>query len=119
MFCNPVATRALLITGVLLALPAPSGAQGQDTPTTPIPEIMPPNGGLGRVDPAADPCVPGADDAVGDDQTLTEQLDACGSILQPPEGVDPSIQAPAPDPTPNTTPVIPPGALPPSDGEAD
>lgn len=45
-------------------------------------------------------------------ETLSEQLGATGGVIQPPPSGDPEIAVPAPDPTPNTTPVIPPGQLP-------
>lgn len=50
----------------------------------------------------------------GDDgsQTLTGQLSECGGVINPAPQVDPEIQAPAPDPNPGTTPVIPPDATP-------
>ncbi|WP_181708533.1 hypothetical protein [Chthonobacter rhizosphaerae] len=44
--------------------------------------------------------------------TLSEQLDATGGVIAPPPGIDPEITAPAPDPMPGTTPVIPPSAVP-------
>lgn len=46
----------------------------------------------------------------GADNSLTEKLDECGSVLSPPESRDHEIVIPAPDA--GRTPVIPPKALP-------
>jgi hypothetical protein len=43
---------------------------------------------------------------------LSEKLDRSKGVLRPPAGVDPEIQAPAPEPNPQTTPVIPPPGTP-------
>ena len=48
--------------------------------------------------------VPGVDP----DKTLSEQLDEDKGVIEPPPVGDAAINVPAPDPTPNTTPVIPP-----------
>lgn len=45
-------------------------------------------------------------------ENLSEQLGDTGGVIQPPPAGDPEIAVPAPDPSPNTTPVIPPGQLP-------
>ena len=44
--------------------------------------------------------------------TLSEKLDQSKGVLRPPTGIDPGIQAPAPEPNPQTTPVIPPPGTP-------
>lgn len=45
-------------------------------------------------------------------RSLSQQLDASGGVIKPPSGVDPEMTKPAPDPNPNSTPVIkPPGTL--------
>lgn len=64
--------------------------------------------------PEAEPCVDGRNaDGSQPCDTLSEKLDSTGGIIRPPTGIDPDITAPAPDPNPGTTPVIPPGAVPP------
>lgn len=64
--------------------------------------------------PEADPCVDGrTEDGGRPCETLSEKLDSTGGVIRPPTGIDPDITAPAPHPNPGTTPVIPPGAVPP------
>lgn len=67
--------------------------QGRDG--LPVPEAC-----VDGLQPDGDPC-----------ESLSEQLDRTDSVIRPPLGIDPDIQVEAPDPNPNTTPVIPPGAL--------
>lgn len=55
--------------------------------------------------------VPGVDP----DRTLSEQLDEDKGVIEPPPVGDAEIYVPAPDPDPNTTPVIPPPGTPGSD----
>jgi hypothetical protein len=52
--------------------------------------------------------VPGVDP----DQSLSEQLDENNGVIEPPSIGDAGIHAPAPDPDPGTTPVIPPPGTP-------
>jgi hypothetical protein len=43
-------------------------------------------------------------------RSLSQKLDASGGVIKPPSDVDPGITKSAPDPNPNSTPVIrPPG----------
>ena len=56
--------------------------------------------------------VPTAPDSSAPGTTLSEKLDKSKGVLHPPGGIDPEIQTPAPDPNPNTTPVIPPPGTP-------
>jgi len=58
----------------------------------------------------ADPSepVPGIDE----DRTLSEQLDESKGVIDPPPVGDAEIHAPAPEPLPGTTPVIPPPGTP-------
>jgi hypothetical protein len=43
-------------------------------------------------------------------RSLSQKLDASGGVIKPSTNVDPGITKPAPDPNPNSTPVIkPPG----------
>ncbi len=41
-------------------------------------------------------------------ESLSSKLDRTGGVIAPKEDVDPSIRVPAPEPHPNSTPVIPP-----------
>ena len=52
--------------------------------------------------------VPGVDP----DESLSEQLDESQGVITPPPVGDEEIHAPAPDPDPGTTPVIPPPGSP-------
>ena len=56
-------------------------------------------------------------DAASTDKTLAEQLDECNSVLTPPKVGDGEIVEPAPDT--GTIIVVPPGALPEQQSEAD
>ncbi|MEX6508490.1 hypothetical protein [Jiella sp. M17.18] len=96
--------------------PATSGTPAPDTPLTQIPEVPAPGPRssappAGSQNPMGDPCKaePGGG---GSGQTLSNKLSDCSGVLSPPSTSDPGIQAPAPDPEPNTTPVIPPNAVP-------
>lgn len=90
-----IRTAAALLAVALVALPVPVPAQ---TPATP------PAAGSG--------CLPGRTDGPPC-PSLTEKLDRTDGIIRPPAGIDPEIRnATPPDPTPGTTPVIPPSALP-------
>ena len=44
--------------------------------------------------------------------SLSDRLDKTDGVIKPPAGVDPKIAKPAPDPHPNSTPVIPPPGSP-------
>jgi len=52
--------------------------------------------------------IPGIDPG----QPLSEQLEENQGVIDPPPVGDAEIHVPAPDPTPNTTPVIPPPGTP-------
>jgi hypothetical protein len=56
--------------------------------------------------------VPTAPDGTAPNAPLSEKLDRSKGVLQPPSGVDPEIHVPAPEPNPQTTPVIPPPGTP-------
>jgi hypothetical protein len=45
-------------------------------------------------------------------ETLSEQLDRNNGVIHPPAGTDPGIAVPAPNPGPQSTPVIPPPGTP-------
>jgi len=45
-------------------------------------------------------------------ETLSERLDRNSGVIHPPAGLDPDIAVPAPNPHPNSTPVIPPPGAP-------
>lgn len=102
---TPLLVPAFLALG-LLASAGPAAAQTTDPAP---PAVDDPNTIPAPPQPAC------ADEATGEPEpcdTLSEQLDATGGVITPPTGVDPDITAPAPDPTPGTTPVIPPSAVP-------
>ncbi len=103
MTIRPMTIRpaAVLFTALVLA-PATAFAQAPQT----VPE--------------ADPCVDGTTQPGGQPcATLSDKLGTTGGIIRPPSGVDPDIAVPAPDPMPGTTPVIPPGAVPPQPNTGD
>ncbi|KAB0682541.1 hypothetical protein [Aureimonas leprariae] len=97
---------------LILALSGAALAQ-QPSPGTAVPEVpspaQPDNNGGSTNGGASDPCAgqPGS----GGDQTLTGQLSQCGGVLTPPSTGD-DAGASVPDPNPNTTPVVPPQAVP-------
>jgi hypothetical protein len=45
-------------------------------------------------------------------EDLRRRLDKSDGVIRPPESIDPDIHAPAPQPNPGTTPVIPPPGTP-------
>jgi hypothetical protein len=88
---NGSAKAVLAGTVVLLALAAPAQAQGVQTSPNQVPT-------------APDGTPPGT--------TLSDRLSESNGVLRPPAGIDPQIQTPAPEPNPQTTPVIPPPGTP-------
>jgi hypothetical protein len=60
------------------------------------------------------PPAPGARGSLGTTpgESLSNQLDRDEGVIKPRPGIDPEIHAPAPDPNPGTTPVIPPPGSP-------
>jgi hypothetical protein len=64
-------------------------------------------GPAASADPVAEP-VPG----VELDERLSKQLDENSGVITPPPVGDEEIHVEAPNPTPGTTPVIPPSAIP-------
>jgi len=95
---RPAIAGALVGLATILVVAAPVGAQEPDD------EARPERGEQDercRVDP-------GGND--GRDRTLTDKLDACDGVLEPPADGDPEMVEPAPEE--GRTPVIPPGALP-------
>jgi hypothetical protein len=79
------------IAGFMLAQSAPAEAQNAQNPPKQVPT-------------APDSTRPGV--------PLSDQLSESKGVIRPPGNVDPEIQTPAPDPNPNTTPVIPPPGTP-------
>ena len=55
--------------------------------------------------------VPGSSEAAPG-ESLSNQLERNEGVIQPPSGIDPGIDVPAPNPNPGTTPVIPPPGSP-------
>lgn len=108
---TPLLVPALLALGLLSS----AGVAAAQTPDAAPPALDDPNT---IPAPPEQAC---ADEATGEPQTcdtLSEQLGATGGVISPPTGIDPDITAPAPDPTPGTTPVIPPSAVP-QDSQAE
>lgn len=62
--------------------------------------------------PAATPSIPEKQGAPmsGQSDNLSKKLSKSGGVIAPKDNVDPGISAPAPDPTPHATPVIPPSS---------
>lgn len=88
---------------IFIRILSPAIAQTAKPPVTPdprrtIPEQIEPQNPQDQSDPES----PG---------TLSERLRENQGVIEPPPGSDPGIEAPAPDPTPGTTPVIPPSAV--------
>jgi hypothetical protein len=86
------------ITAIIIASLALSYANAQTT--------APPPAGTKQVIPEKQ----GAPLQSGRSESLSSKLSETGGVIKPKEGVDPNMKAPAPDPTPHTTPVIPPSA---------
>ena len=91
----------------------PTFAQSQPLPDAP-PEIPAPESTAPGMPLDGDPCAPAAapDGVAAGQGDLTARLQDCGSVLTPPDTGDTAIEAPAPDPDPGTTPVVPPSQLP-------
>lgn len=108
-------SRPLVLAALLLAAaPVAASAQVEPAPLTPSAPLDP-SQGTSTPDTPSDPCVavPGQ---AGGDQSLTGQLTECGGVLAPPPTGSTGIEAPVPDPDPQTTPVIPPADLPDVEG---
>ncbi len=77
--------------------------------------LLPPSVGAaqeGDDDPCELPRVDGSE-AAEEQEPIGERLERCGGVLEPPPAVgDQDLLAPAPDPDPGTTPIIPPGDVP-------
>lgn len=110
MRTTPALLAACIAAGAFAAAPAAA----QDATPTPPPAMQ------DQTSPATadDPCAVDPGDETGEpqagagapDQSLTETLDECNGVLQPPSVGDPGLVEPAPDA--GRTPVIPPSALP-------
>lgn len=95
-----------------------SGPAAAQSGTSPAPETLrraPPevDGSRPGGDPAAPPRDRSGGGPTGDD--IVEDREGGGpgrSVIRPPMSVDPGIQGSVPDPTPGTTPVIPPPGTP-------
>jgi hypothetical protein len=89
--------------GLLALVLQASGAWAQSGAPIPNTESEPP--------PAiqnAPPDKRGEPLSTGSTRTLSDQLERSDGVIRPPAGIDPAIRAPAPDPDPGTTIVIPP-----------
>jgi|SRR5262245_43615226 hypothetical protein len=93
---TPLLTATGLLTAALVIGPAAWAQSNQSTPTdrdrqprTETEGQAPPNSG-----------------------NLSDRLDRSQGVIKPPQGVDPGMHAPAPDPGSQRTPVIPPPGTP-------
>ena len=84
--------------------PQPSPAEPKKT----IPEKVVPQE---KSIPAPKAPAPGSSGAARG-ESLSNQLERNEGVIQPPPGIDPGIDVPAPNPNPGTTPVIPPPGSP-------
>lgn len=92
----------------LFAALAAAGPAAAQTPAPPAPGTTP----QGQTPaPSTGPCAAQPDNGTSG-KSLSGQLSDCQGVVTPPAGMDPKIQAPAPDPDPGTTPVIKPQNLP-------
>jgi hypothetical protein len=106
---------AVLALGMTLPL---AGAALAQTPNTAVPEDIrraPPE--IDRSRPGGDPAAPQPDRSgggpTGDDIVRDNEGGGIArGVIEPPMTVDPGIHTTVPDPTPNTTPVIPPPGTP-------
>lgn len=106
----PFRISRLAVPALALGLAVPGAALAQQpAPDTAVPEAPAPAQPRGGSGGASDPCA-GQPDANGN-QTLTGQLSQCGGVLTPPSTGD-DAGATVPDPDPDTTPVVPPQAVP-------
>ena len=92
-----MARTAFLVVSAALISASPSAAQITTTPpaagTQTIPEKQSPNSLEG-----------------GRSESLSTKLSRSGGVITPQTDTDPKMHVPAPDPQPNSTPVIPPSA---------
>jgi hypothetical protein len=102
---NGTAGAVALLLGALLARGLTGVAPARPRPAQPGQGAPPfPPAPSGRIEPAPRPPRGGA--PVGDD-VIRERSGVRRGVVRPPSGVDPGIHMPAPNPTPNTTPVLP------------
>lgn len=108
----------LAATTMLVALSVPAPAQTADP--VPAPDSAPALDAVPTLELPAPketipeqiyPCNPGNYvPPPGDEPDLPPSID-CGEVIVPPAGVDPEFTEPPPDTGPDSTPVIPPGAI--------
>jgi hypothetical protein len=116
---NPRGALTRLFLALALAagagLAGPAAAQSGATPAPDALRRAPPE--IDQSRPGGDPAAPRPDrsgggptgnDIIGDN----EGGGTARGVIRPPMGVDPGIQGTVPDPTPRTTPVIPPPGTP-------
>ena len=108
----------MLSTALFLALAVPATAQITPDPATPDEQprsedcLLPPDDGVAEAEPDGEtvPAVPDDESKPPETDSLTEKLDPCNGVLQPPPTGDAEIAEPPPDT--GVTPIIPPGELP-------
>lgn len=109
---------ALALTAGATLVLAQDGGSVPAVPPNPkgtIPEKMaPPEKGVPPQPAPLDRALPdgSASTGAGPGDTREGGGQGIGGVIVPPTGIDPEIQVPAPDPTPGTTPVIPPPGTP-------
>lgn len=94
---------------VSIILAAPVAAQTRPGDVIPDPQLPAPES---TIPEQIYPCNPGDYDpsSAMEDPDVPAAVD-CGEVIVPSPGIDPDIHAPAPEPTPGTTPVIPPPVI--------
>jgi hypothetical protein len=107
--------RHALALAAAVALAGPAVAQSGATPAPDALRRAPPE--IDQSRPGGDPAAPRPDRSgggpTGNDIVDDSQGGGIGrSVIRPPMSVDPGIQRSVPDPTPGTTPVIPPPGTP-------
>ena len=105
----------LLVAVALAGMTAPASAQPRDPGTPDALRRAPPE--VDRSRPGGDPADPSRERSgggpIGNDIIEDNEGSRRGQgVIRPPMGVDPGIQGSVPDPTPRTTPIIPPPGTP-------
>jgi hypothetical protein len=107
------ATRALLVSSVLVLAALAFGQTSWGQTTAPQSDAVPPAGTLESPPEKVEPERPIGDATPGGDKgTLSEQLQRSGGVIQPPPARDPGMTIDPPNEGAAQTPVIPPPGTP-------